>query len=1051
MNTQMNNRRIVGGAAAAALSILSLPAYAQFADPLGAKPKPNLIVGFDTSVTMGISSNCSGCHRDNPWITSRLQEAKVDIRATLPLFKDLFIMGGFQYQGCGSAHIARWEIPNMADLPGSYTRVDNMIASAWECGSSERYLPAGTAGTCITPTVGCIGDVPILQGLADRSLNVNGLTLPLVPATTTTVCGTPARLGISFDAAAFLISKLATISWPRWGAGFTAADVNTQLCQPLEAALIATRDQIASCSLHPSLFWDLASFVGAGVGTWCTPGLVMNDICQPWSPFNGSCVCDDTNILCQLGARPLTECGLPLDWKARQQTGVCASYADTWGGSPTLGTYFNSQPDNVRHGKCRENVSVFFTDGAYGSTAGTAAEVSQALTATYNSATGQSNMFVFHVSNYFGGEAAAMAAAMTNPLYDATNPNAMLDSFSRIVNRVYTGDYSAANMTVDRFGTRAVFHLFKVPSGPGLTGERYLGRPSKLMLMALDSAGNVVPTPIVETDWASRVSYAPLNGGGNGLLCASVAPSPGVPTLGPGTGCSMSALETDTFGPGGTFRNGVARNQSLTIDGYARKWGYMLGGSNTQPVIVDAPREVPQGSTLDLNWQNFLNNATVKNRPRVIYVMSDGFLHAIHGGDRVDGAPTISIAGVAQKLRYNYNDNPATTQTGKELFRYFIRSYNTVTDWQLNDVVPRPVSTGQIVVKEMAISNAGTPLQRFATVLALAQGKDGRGFATLNVTDPTQPRLLAEWVLPAGSTASNEPMMYQFPPVGTLPTPVVVVTGGLNGSRTLYAYDVRNGALVSSISLPGGASYPTEPVCLDASGAGVITHCYVLSRDGELVRVLVGAGGTFTSATTIFTNSMGAGRVFLTRPVGFFGPDGAVNLAYGSGLSTDLTAADSAQNGLFKVVDPTNRLPSGTVTNVNVCTIGGAATDGFINIGSERIVAPPVISKGVIAFTTYLAVSDGCTSGSAKLYAMDYAKCTDAFDPSRTAPPTPTALPPGIPASPVILRGKSVVLTQASNGANPTPDSQSAGGALTRGGALTPFRALYWRPSVNAH
>lgn len=97
----------------------------------------------------------------------------------------------------------------------------------------------------------------------------------------------------------------------------------------------------------------------------------------------------------------------------------------------------------------------------------------------------------------------------------------------------------------------------------------------------------------------------------------------------------------------------------------------MLGGSSTQPVIVDAPR---RSLRLDVgfNRQNFLNDATVKGRPRMIYVMSNGFLHGIHGGDRVNGAPTIAVAGVNQKLRYNYDDNPATTQAGKEMFRFFV-------------------------------------------------------------------------------------------------------------------------------------------------------------------------------------------------------------------------------------------------------------------------------------------------------------------------------------------------------------------------------------------
>ncbi|MFO0726909.1 MAG: hypothetical protein U1E65_24200 [Myxococcota bacterium] len=1043
-------------------------AEAQLGNPLDSKPRPNLIVAFDTSITMGITSDCSHCHEQSWGYTSRLQDAKVEILNTLPIFKDLFVFGGVQYEGCGSAHVKNFVIPNMGNLPGSYAAVTGMIAGAVECSNpgrgGEKYLPTGSVNNCLTPTPACSGDPAVVSGIVDGSANVPGLTLPSLPATTT-ICSTPARLGQVFDPTVAIATAIGpAFSWPRWDpASLTPAEVDTTLCQPLLTAINALKADLTSCSLHPSLYWDLSTFVGSGPGTWCNTSAIAGSGCTPASAFDGTCTCDDTNPWCVMGGLAMSECGHPLDWKARQQIGVCASYADTWGGSPALGDFFLSQPDNVRNGKCRENVAVFFTDGAYGSTWGTAVEASAALAQTYNSSfAGQSNMFVFHASTQFTGEANAMALAMNNPRYDATNQTEMLDSFSRIVNRVYHGDYTGANMTVDTYGTRAVVHEFKVPSGGGNTGERYLGRPSKLVVLPIDLAGVVGTTPIFETDWASKAGWPPLNAGGNRMLCAASAPTPGSPRVGPGTGCVMTALEQNTFGPptggpnGNVFRNGILRDQTLTIDGQSRQWGYMLGGSTTQPVIVDAPGDVPQGAALDVSWQNFVNTAAIKNRPRVIYTMSAGFLHAIHGGVRVNGAPTIAVPGVKTLLRYAYNDDPvANPSVGKEMFRYFVRSYNTVTDWQLNDVVPRPVTAGQLVAKEMHISNTGVPTARFATVLALAQGKDGRGFATLNVSDPTQPRLMAEWVLPVGSTASNEPMMYQFPPTAGMPLPVVVVTSGYNDTAApaLYAFDIRDGSVATQIALPAGEAYPTEPVCLDATGANAITHCYVLSQAGHLIRVTVDSSGAFSSATSVFDAS-GAGRVFLTRPVGFFGPDGAVNLAFGSGLSTDLTAADSASNALYKVVDNSNRKAAGgTVTNAGVCHVGGAVTNGILNIGTERIVSPPVVSKGVVAFTTYTAGGDGCVSGTAKLYAMDFEKCTDAFDATRTAAPIARAMPDGVPGSPVILRQKSAILTQSSDipaGNAGIASPGSLGNVMSRGRDKTPFRALYWRKATNA-
>lgn len=1035
-----------------ALVLSSGPVEAQLADPLGARPKPNLIALFDTSVTMGITSDCRNCHQKDASVTSRLQEAKVEIQHVLPIFKDLFNFGGVQYQGCGYAHVAKWALPDADHPHESLKQLQDLIAAAWECNTKEQTWKGGALGNCLTPD--CLNDGGVLAGIADRTLIVPGLSFPALPVTTATVCDQPAKLGAPLDVVAVAAANLLGLSWPRWDAStLDPATADATLCEVLEHGLKGLRDDLATCMKHPNKMWDLDSFLAPGRASWCDAATLAATGCGAGSAFERTCVCDDSDPGCFSGARPNSECGIPLSWKARQQVGVCSAYADTWEGKDVLGKFFSDQPDNVKNGKCRENVSVFFTDGAFGDNAGVAAEASVARTTTYGSpVTGDSNMFLMHVSNYFEASADQMAAALGNPRYSATNELEILDSFARIVNRVYHGDYSSANLTVDTFETRAVFHLFKVPTGPGNGGERYLGRPSRLAVFPIDGSGAIGGAPIFETDWASRVTWPPLNGVIDGLLCAGAAPTPGAPVTGPGTGCVLSADELKTFGPLGTFRNGLDRDQNVVVDGAARRWGFMLGGTMTQPVIVDAPREVPAGSTLDLSWQMFLNAPVVKNRPRVIYVLSDGYLHAIHGGVRVDGAPTIAVDGLRTKLRYTYDDDPATTPAGKELFRYFLKSYETTPDWALNDVVPRPVTTGQIVVKEMHLSKVGPPLSRHGTILALAQGREGRAFATLNVTNPAAPRLLAEWVLPVGSAASNEPMMYQFPPDAGDPRPVVVVTGGLGGASTLYAFDVRDGSLFSSIPLPAGGSYWAEPVCLDASGAGTITQCYVVSKSGLLVRVIVGPGGAFDSASVIFDAS-GAGRVFSTRPAVYFSAEGAVSVVFGSGLSTDLLATDSAENALFKVLDDQRGAGPGVVTNHGVCRIGGAMADGRIDLGTERIVSPPIISKGVLMFTTYRGGSDACTSGSAKLYAMNYQSCADAFDASGLSAPTPVALGDGIPASPVLLRQKSVILAHTSDikaGASGRPAPAVIAGVQSRGGDRTPFRPLFWRPATNA-
>jgi Tfp pilus tip-associated adhesin PilY1 len=478
----------------------------------------------------------------------------------------------------------------------------------------------------------------------------------------------------------------------------------------------------------------------------------------------------------------------------------------------------------------------------------------------------------------------------------------------------------------------------------------------------------------------------------------------------------------------------------------------MLGGASTQPVIVEAPREIPPGVTADLSWQTFLNDPTVQQRPRVIYLMSGGFLHAIHGGERVDSARPISVPGLSTRLKFSYRDDPASTDAGRELFRYYLRSSETVENYTLNDVVPQPVTTGQLVAREVHLRGSGAPRERYATVLALAQGKEGRGLATLDVTDPRHPRLLAEWLLPVGASASNEPMIYDFPPVQGEPLPVVVVTGGLGGPAKLFAFDVRTGGQVSAIDLPDvvpspRSSFPTEPVCLNLRGVGPVTTCYALSQAGGLVRVELSDQGAFSRATLIYS-AAGDDRAFLTRPVGFFGADGAMNLAFGSGLSTALAARDSMNNAFYKVVDDSGRQArSRPGSTTRVCAVGGAPSEGIIPLGGERVVSPPVVVQGALSFTTFSPGSSGCAAGTAKLYSMNYQTCVDAFDPLQRQAPVGRGIGDGIPASPVVLRERGVILTQTSAAPG---IARSISGASLRGGDRKALRPVYWRPYRSA-
>jgi hypothetical protein len=105
--------------------------------------------------------------------------------------------------------------------------------------------------------------------------------------------------------------------------------------------------------------------------------------------------------------------------------------------------------------------------------------------------------------------------------------------------------------------------------------------------------------------------------------------------------------------------------------------------------------------------------------------------------------------------------------------------------------VQQNLTSGQLTAREVLLRRG------YRTVLVGAQGGGGSGYFSLDVTDPCQASVLAEWNLPAGDSATTDPTIYTFPS-NTVPRarPAVVVTGGLGGSARLYAYDVENGARV---------------------------------------------------------------------------------------------------------------------------------------------------------------------------------------------------------------------------------------------------------------
>lgn len=1060
--------RISGAWIVAGIVAFPTIAMAQLWDPLKTVPKPNAIIAHDTSVTMAITDNCGSCHNR---AASRLETSKTDILATLPRFASYFNYGQFEYEGCGYAKVTSRIIPRPED-PTVLPQVMSAISSARACGSSESRLPGGTAGTCITGSCGFADQAKFME-LVTRQLP--GFD-PLYPfrhnmcAYTYAGDGLPCMAGatpmldtVGFDGGCFhhtdlgtgitcdfatlqanIATRFAAFSWPRWDpTGLTPGEVQTDFCNPMNALADAIRSDIEACfGGDPPMIPRSSYNTAVGSATFCDNVTIANNACQVGSPFYNTCVCDQTLPGCISGGNPTSPCGTTLDFKARQQVALCETRRP---GPNTFYDFFRSQPDNVVNGatQCRENAVLFFTDGYMGHRTGAQIEAGLARS-IYQSANPIGNMAIFRVANSFTGHANQMMSAVTGgnvtTAYPAINRVQMQSSFASLLNRIYQGNYSAASMTMDAYGTVAVIPAFTVPGyrGTAQPTDTYLSWPMRLSMHTVNPDGSINANPDWETDWAG--------GGGNDKA------RPAALCYNEFTGPTMTALPGGMIanrGPGGTFPNGVSRTQVVSNGQMDRnniaggdniqpiRLGRMFGTARTKPVIVErAAADLGVVSPgLATAYANHLT--AVSSRPRMIYTMGGGYLYGIHGGD----AGATYSGNLNKAFQYDHT----VPDAGREVIRYAPSWVDTQGSYDitLQPMLPQPLTTGQLTAREVYIDPPGAPPPTFATVLVGAQGSSGRGMFSMDVTDPCNPTVLAEWLLPAGASASNEPMIYNFPVAGVdFQRPAVVVTAGLGGGSMIYAYDIANGNLLASGTLPGGTDYPSEPVCVDTLGSGVITHCYAVGRNGTLARVEIDAGSYgFGPSRNITPAGVDQSQVYSTRPAVFYGPDGAVNLVFGSGDYERLTIP-AGGNAVYKAIDRDSRRAGAGVTPADVATSCGGNTSGTIGIGNARVLSPPIVRKGIVAWTTYVPGTTGCTAGQADLYLMNYASCADA----NTGAPRPagTGIGNGIPTSPIVHEQSATVVAGTSAGV--TAAQTTAVSGLSAKGGVTPYvKRLYWR------
>ena len=1041
-----------------------------FVNPLDTVPSPNAILGIDHSVTMGINEGCTpgGCH---PWIprsATRLNAAKQTILNTMPLIDQYFVFGGFSYRGCGYAEITNRVIPDPLNPQNSYDATRAMLGPLVNCGSREHRLPGNTGAwsNCITHTPSCVGDPPFIQRLLANGLP--GMNIPR-PRMTSTTCGD----GSNFDVRGAVAGRLSSFRWPRWDrATVDQTQVQRELCDPLQGALDQVRTQLSSCLLGPDQVWDM-TFLDSP-STWCDAGTLAPNVCTG-STFVGTCVCNQNNPNCITSGGAISDCGVTYSWKARQQIAVCELYntnpPDRFG--QHIGSYFSSQPDNiVQGGGCRENVGMLFTDGYAGDSASIPAEAA-ALRPWYRSASGLENLFVFRISDHpdFQAPAQRLQQLLSGyiPTGDpqrlqqaflATDAQRMQTAFARVLSRVYQGVYTGTSLATDSYQSRAYFTAFTVPGyhQTGPVSDDYLGWPQRVSAHEILADGSISPRPIWESDWAAKVG----NGNGFNASCNS-----------------MFNIDYGGFGPGTNFGNRVDRWVTIPPNSWDRdgdgnpdphpalRWGNQYGFASTKPLVVEAPRELipPQGTDV-LAFNNHM--AAVRNRPRTVYTMGNGYVLGFHGG-RYQTTPGAAndILGPYGVQRRSFDYDDSVGEAGSMILAYkptrvgrAYHNYPRDVDYryEINHYIQQPILDGELEARELYHQG------QWKTVLIGNSGRHGNVYFVLDITDPCNIQVIGEWTLPRGDRASNEPKVYYVNTGPGAPEPMLIVTGGLRGSGNIYAYRLHttgtNAAPAFSWGMEstGNTSYSVAPICVDARGEGFVTHCYAVRTDGHLSRVRLGVN-RFDSYTNLTPRGgpvepIGNGRLFYTVPAVFFDTEGVVNLVYGSGNFESLTTGVSRPNYMFKLRDEEVRKASVNVnTRADISRTcapdpgNSGSTSGVIQLpGNQRLVSSPVVVAGGVFWTTVDPTSNGCVAARGYLYGMDYQSCQDLLNPAN-ARPQPQALGDGIPLSPVVHRATNRVFAQTTAG--PTATQTGATTVALRRGGQPYVKRLYWRPVMD--
>ncbi|MBI4818529.1 MAG: hypothetical protein HY791_19840 [Deltaproteobacteria bacterium] len=691
------------------------------------------------------------------------------------------------------------------------------------------------------------------------------------------------------------------------------------------------------------------------------------------------------------------------------------------------------------------------------------------------------------------------------------------NKLARDLQKSLAGVYSGGSPGMSRLQDRAAVMVTEIPgtrevtaatSAGGVCGRAdqeanpadcylgYFGRPTRMEWYSIPAASTAF-TRLWETDntgiaiGANPRCYN-ITGTNSCSAAGNLTAQLGIPVNTAGTPyiAAGSARWYGATGPNtGNFisvnvpANLLDRDGDGTIEGTSPpvRWGPHLGGESTRPVIVEAPSTDVVGKDTS-NFATWRRNAlcgtvekAIQCRARMTYTLSEGYLIGYATG--AYNGTAFTFDGV--KVKYGYSDNAGVDQVyagswrvGNEVFRYrpsFLTNAANASGvsidgrpaYQWNDLKPgHGILGGEIVVRDIEFRGtvAGATNQ-FGTVLFFSQGRGGRGYGAIDVSEPNYmgnakrgvDRFLWEYTIPAGpdndgdgiadNRATSRPNVFHWPMAAGATRPAVAITGGAGYPR-MIAIDAMNGVAISTAVLPAGQDYLGEVSCVDALGYGRVTHCYTLGTAGAVVRVEINRpAGTFGAVTTIYS----APGTFSSSLVAYFTADNSVALVFGSGDASPraLERLTGTTNYLYKVVDPIGKIgANSSAAQVSTATSKACNFDQNTTFESGVIALPagltiintPAVSKGTVVFSAYVPPANACSAGDTRVVGFDFENCQDILNPASTATPVPvdpTAGQAGMPSTPVLLRRADAVVAFSSE----TPRTASGvGGLETRGG-----------------